>query len=218
MSVFFRSMAFVSWTITKNASPTSVLSLRVCSAAEVTIRKWACWSVGSDLRMLSLTAASKEHHLIWWREKPNKEVSNPLSFIFRDSKIPKPPPGTKWKEVRYDNKVTWLVSWTENIQGSIKYIMLNPSSRIKVNQHMDMRMFRLVMVCHVTNNIELSHIGREGLAEVRDSPSVEEVCGTDPRTVQGGLEVERDEDQAKGCCSLLHRQGLYRSDRYLKHP
>ncbi|XP_072571763.1 DNA topoisomerase 1-like [Paramormyrops kingsleyae] len=49
----------------------------------------------------------------------------------KDSAIPKPPPGTKWKEVRHDNKVTWLVSWTENIQGSIKYIMLNPSSRIK---------------------------------------------------------------------------------------
>ena len=55
-----------------------------------------------------------------------------LFFFFRDSKHPKPPPGTKWKEVRHDNKVTWLVSWTENIQGSIKYIMLNPSSRIKV--------------------------------------------------------------------------------------
>lgn len=49
----------------------------------------------------------------------------------KDSKVPEPPPGTKWKEVRHDNKVTWLVSWTENIQGSIKYIMLNPSSRIK---------------------------------------------------------------------------------------
>ncbi|CAK6968225.1 DNA topoisomerase 1 isoform X1 [Scomber scombrus] len=49
----------------------------------------------------------------------------------KDSKHPKPPPGTKWKEVRHDNKVTWLVSWTENIQSSIKYIMLNPSSRIK---------------------------------------------------------------------------------------
>uniref|UniRef100_A0A8K9UPZ9 DNA topoisomerase I n=1 Tax=Oncorhynchus mykiss TaxID=8022 RepID=A0A8K9UPZ9_ONCMY len=49
----------------------------------------------------------------------------------KDSKHPKPPQGTRWKEVRHDNKVTWLVSWTENIQGSIKYIMLNPSSRIK---------------------------------------------------------------------------------------
>lgn len=53
-------------------------------------------------------------------------------ILCRDSKIPAPPPGHKWKEVRHDNKVTWLVSWTENIQGSIKYIMLNPSSRIKV--------------------------------------------------------------------------------------
>ncbi|XP_067303039.1 DNA topoisomerase 1 isoform X2 [Pseudorasbora parva] len=49
----------------------------------------------------------------------------------KDSVHPKPPPGTRWKEVRHDNKVTWLASWTENIQGSIKYIMLNPSSRIK---------------------------------------------------------------------------------------
>ncbi|KAG1942052.1 DNA topoisomerase [Pimephales promelas] len=47
---------------------------------------------------------------------------------------PRPPlpPGTRWKEVRHDNKVTWLGSWTENVQGSIKYIILNPSSRIKL--------------------------------------------------------------------------------------
>ncbi|XP_068172287.1 DNA topoisomerase I, like [Antennarius striatus] len=63
-----------------------------------------------------------------------KRRSRPEDIIIncsKDSKHPEPPPGTKWKEVRHDNKVTWLVSWTENIQGSIKYIMLNPSSRIK---------------------------------------------------------------------------------------
>ncbi|XP_073539886.1 DNA topoisomerase 1 [Phyllobates terribilis] len=49
----------------------------------------------------------------------------------KNAKVPTPPSGHKWKEIRHDNKVTWLVSWTENIQGSIKYIMLNPSSRIK---------------------------------------------------------------------------------------
>ncbi|KAJ7338206.1 hypothetical protein JRQ81_010893 [Phrynocephalus forsythii] len=49
----------------------------------------------------------------------------------KDSKIPQPPPGHAWKEVRCDNTVTWLASWTENIQGSIKYIMLNPSSKLK---------------------------------------------------------------------------------------
>ncbi|XP_039243472.1 DNA topoisomerase I, mitochondrial-like, partial [Pipra filicauda] len=49
----------------------------------------------------------------------------------RDSKIPEPPEGHKWKEVRFDNTVTWLASWTENIQNTLKYIMLNPSSKLK---------------------------------------------------------------------------------------
>uniref|UniRef100_A0A8C4GZC7 DNA topoisomerase I n=1 Tax=Dicentrarchus labrax TaxID=13489 RepID=A0A8C4GZC7_DICLA len=45
--------------------------------------------------------------------------------------IPVPPAGHHWKEVRHDNTVTWLASWTENIQGSIKYIMLNANSKLK---------------------------------------------------------------------------------------
>ncbi|XP_074685649.1 DNA topoisomerase I, mitochondrial isoform X3 [Strix aluco] len=50
----------------------------------------------------------------------------------KDSKIPEPPEGHKWKEVRFDNTVTWLASWTENIQNTLKYIMLNPSSKLKL--------------------------------------------------------------------------------------
>ncbi|XGW19793.1 hypothetical protein V3C99_003547 [Haemonchus contortus] len=49
----------------------------------------------------------------------------------KDSEIPVAPDGHKWKEVRHDNTVTWLVSWTENVLGQNKYIMLNPSSKIK---------------------------------------------------------------------------------------
>ncbi|GMT00512.1 hypothetical protein PENTCL1PPCAC_22685 [Pristionchus entomophagus] len=49
----------------------------------------------------------------------------------KDSEIPPAPPGHKWKEVRHDNTVTWLVSWTETVLGQNKYIMLNPSSKIK---------------------------------------------------------------------------------------
>ncbi|XP_008571774.1 PREDICTED: DNA topoisomerase I, mitochondrial isoform X2 [Galeopterus variegatus] len=49
----------------------------------------------------------------------------------RDSKIPEPPAGHQWREVRSDNTVTWLAAWTENVQNSIKYIMLNPSSKLK---------------------------------------------------------------------------------------
>lgn len=49
----------------------------------------------------------------------------------KDSKAPVPPKGHRWKEVRHDNTVTWLASWTENVQNQVKYIMLNPSSKIK---------------------------------------------------------------------------------------
>ncbi|XP_078113997.1 DNA topoisomerase I, mitochondrial [Sander vitreus] len=49
----------------------------------------------------------------------------------RESSVPVPPAGHRWKEVRHDNSVTWLASWTENIQGAIKYIMLNANSKLK---------------------------------------------------------------------------------------
>jgi len=51
--------------------------------------------------------------------------------ISKGEEVPTPPPGQKWKEVRNDNKVTWLACWIENVQGQYKYIMLNANSRIK---------------------------------------------------------------------------------------
>lgn len=51
--------------------------------------------------------------------------------IGQKATVPQPPAGHKWKEVRHDNTVTWLASWSENIMGSVKYIMLNPSSKLK---------------------------------------------------------------------------------------
>ncbi|KAM7414136.1 hypothetical protein PAMA_019112 [Pampus argenteus] len=63
-----------------------------------------------------------------------KKRIQPEDVIINCSKeldIPVPPVGHRWKEVRHDNTVTWLASWTENIQGSIKYIMLNANSKLK---------------------------------------------------------------------------------------
>uniref|UniRef100_A0A8C4NCW2 DNA topoisomerase I n=1 Tax=Eptatretus burgeri TaxID=7764 RepID=A0A8C4NCW2_EPTBU len=57
-----------------------------------------------------------------------KRRVQPEDVIINCSKggnIPQPPAGHRWKEIRHDNKVTWLCSWTENIQGQVKYIMLN---------------------------------------------------------------------------------------------
>ena len=49
----------------------------------------------------------------------------------KDSHWPVPPAGRRWKKVQHDNTVTWLARWTENIQGQMKYIMLDDSSRLK---------------------------------------------------------------------------------------
>lgn len=51
--------------------------------------------------------------------------------IGKDAKVPEAPEGHKWQKVINDNKVSWLACWVENIQGSYKYVMLNPTSRLK---------------------------------------------------------------------------------------
>jgi hypothetical protein len=50
----------------------------------------------------------------------------------RGSNIPVAPKGHRWRKVQHDNTVTWLASWVENVQGNFKYVMLNPSSKLKV--------------------------------------------------------------------------------------
>ena len=51
--------------------------------------------------------------------------------IGKESPVPAPPPGHKWKEVRHDNTVVWLAMWRENISGSTKYVMLAQNSSIR---------------------------------------------------------------------------------------
>jgi DNA topoisomerase-1 len=46
-------------------------------------------------------------------------------------RAPAPPEGHAWKEVRSDNTVTWLASWTENVGNGNKYIMFSSDSYLK---------------------------------------------------------------------------------------
>jgi DNA topoisomerase-1 len=65
------------------------------------------------------------------RIKRRIEAEDVTINIGKGVPVPEPPEGHQWKVVQHDNKVTWLASWTENIQGAIKYVMLNPTSKIK---------------------------------------------------------------------------------------
>lgn len=47
--------------------------------------------------------------------------------ISKGEEVPKPPPGQKWKEVRNDNKVTWLACWIENVQGAMAFPLITLS-------------------------------------------------------------------------------------------
>jgi DNA topoisomerase I len=47
------------------------------------------------------------------------------------AKVPVPPAGHRWAEVRHDDKVTWLATWNENINGATKYVFLAAGSSLK---------------------------------------------------------------------------------------
>lgn len=47
------------------------------------------------------------------------------------ARVPDPPSGHRWKEVRHDNTVTWLAGWKENVQDQNKYVQLAAETHIK---------------------------------------------------------------------------------------
>lgn len=119
----------------------------------------------------------------------------------KKSNIPEPPKGHRWREVKHDNSVTWLASWTENVQGQVKYVMLNPSSKLKGEK--DWQKYETARRLH-------KHIGK-----IRNTYK-EEWKSKEMRIRQRGVALyfidklalragnEKDEDQADtvGCCSL----------------
>ncbi|KAG5836689.1 hypothetical protein ANANG_G00231110 [Anguilla anguilla] len=105
MRGLLKSMATALWTSTVSALETSGLSPQACSVAEGTT----------------------PNGMLKRRIQPEDVIIN----CSKQSKIPEPPAGHRWKEVRRDNTITWLASWTENIQSSCKYITLHASSELK---------------------------------------------------------------------------------------
>lgn len=51
--------------------------------------------------------------------------------IGKEAKVPQPPEGHRWKEVKHDDKGTWLAMWQENINQAYKYVMLAANSDVK---------------------------------------------------------------------------------------
>ncbi|MFH4976286.1 hypothetical protein AB6A40_002995 [Gnathostoma spinigerum] len=130
----------------------------------------------------------------------------------KDNPPPEPPPGHKWKEVRHDNTVTWLCSWTENVLGQNKYIMLNPSSKIKGEK--DMQKFETARrLKSRVDDIRANYTADFKSKEMRIRQRAVAMYFIDKLALRAGNEKDVDEAaDTVGCCSLrcehikLHEQ------------
>jgi len=118
-----------------------------------------------------------------------------------DSEWAKPPAGHKWKKVQHDNAVTWLASWQENVQNQIKYVMLNPSSKLKGEKDMmkyeKARQLKLVIGKIRDNyNVDLKS------KEMRIRQRAVALYFIDKLALRAGNEKDEDSADTVGCCSL----------------
>lgn len=119
----------------------------------------------------------------------------------KDSKIPSPPVGHKWKEVRHDNMVAWLASWTENVQGNTKYVMLNAASRVKGER--DWQKYEKARKLHrYIDKIRANYIEDWKSKEMKVRQRAVAIYFIDKLALRAGNEKDEDEADTVGCCSL----------------
>ncbi|KAB7495843.1 DNA topoisomerase 1 [Armadillidium nasatum] len=121
----------------------------------------------------------------------------------KDSKIPKPPPGHKWKEVRHDPNVTWLACWNENIQGSTKYVMLNAASKLKGEK--DWQKYETARRLHLhVDKIRENYRMDWKSKEMRIRQRGVALYFIDKLALRAGNEKDEDQADTVGCCSLRY--------------
>ncbi|XP_055489545.1 DNA topoisomerase 1-like isoform X4 [Leucoraja erinacea] len=120
----------------------------------------------------------------------------------KDAKIPVPPAGHHWKEVRFDNKVTWLASWVENVQGQNKYVMLNPSSKLKGEK--DLQKYEIARrLKGRINAIQRDYRAAWKSREMKTRQRAVALYFIDKLALRAGNEKEEGETaDTVGCCSL----------------
>uniref|UniRef100_A0A2M4BB91 DNA topoisomerase I n=1 Tax=Anopheles marajoara TaxID=58244 RepID=A0A2M4BB91_9DIPT len=119
----------------------------------------------------------------------------------KDSKIPVAPAGHRWKEVRHDNTVSWLASWTENVQGQVKYIMLNPSSKLKGEKDWQKYETARRLLKHI-DYIRDTYRDEWKSKEMRIRQRAVAMYFIDKLALRAGNEKDDDQADTVGCCSL----------------
>jgi DNA topoisomerase-1 len=120
-----------------------------------------------------------------------------------DAKIPDPPAGHKWASVVHDQTATWLATWKENVNGSIKYVFLAATSTWKGQS--DMQKFEKAR--ELKNYVK--KIRADYTRELKDKLSETRQRATamyliDRLALRAGNEKGEDEADTVGCCSLRY--------------
>ncbi|KAK0226121.1 DNA topoisomerase I [Armillaria fumosa] len=121
--------------------------------------------------------------------------------IGKDAPIPVPNMPGKWKAIQYDNTVTWLANWTENINNSHKYVFLAAGSSLKGQS--DMMKFEKAR--ELKNHVD--RIRQNYNADLRSKVMADRQRATamyfiDKLALRAGNEKGEDEADTVGCCSL----------------
>ncbi|KAJ6045124.1 hypothetical protein N7499_007629 [Penicillium canescens] len=123
--------------------------------------------------------------------------------IGKDAKVPPPPEGHQWKEVKHDQEGTWLAMWQENINGNYKYVMLAANSDVKGQS--DYKKFEKAR--ELKKHIE--KIRKDYEKNLKHDMMVERQKATavyliDQFALRAGNEKGEDEAETVGCCSLKY--------------
>ena len=118
-----------------------------------------------------------------------------------EAKIPEPPPGQQWGKISHDNTVTWLATWTENVQSSQKYVLFAATSSIKGQS--DLKKFEKArdLKLHITKiRNDYTEDLRSKVMEHRQRATA--LYLIDRLALRAGNEKGEDEADTVGCCSL----------------
>ncbi|KAJ6625604.1 hypothetical protein B0H10DRAFT_2002165 [Mycena sp. CBHHK59/15] len=121
--------------------------------------------------------------------------------IGQGAPIPVPNMPGKWKEVIHDNTVTWLATWTENVNGNHKYVFLAAGSSLKGQSDM----IKFEKARELKNHVD--RIRQNYNADLKSKVMADRQRATtmyfiDKLALRAGNEKGEDEADTVGCCSL----------------
>ncbi|KAI9307649.1 hypothetical protein BJ944DRAFT_157616, partial [Cunninghamella echinulata] len=123
--------------------------------------------------------------------------------LSKGAKIPPTIPGHKWGKIVHDQEATWLATWKENVNGSIKYVFLAANSTWKGQSDM----MKFDKARELKKHID--KIRQDYTVDLRNKQTELRQRATamyliDRLALRAGNEKGDDEADTVGCCSLRY--------------